>query len=208
MSPVRCETANSSTSHGCRTTWRPTCRRRRDRSTVEQFPHGHSNLTYLLRLGDQEWVLRRPPFGNRVKTAHDMGREYRILSRLCQVYPPAPRPVLYCEDESDPGRTVLPDGAAQRGHPPRHSAARPADSARAGAAALRDARRQHGPAARARLPRGRAGRPRQARGLRRAPGDRLDQAVPGRPDRRRPRPGADDRPGWPRTGRPSRPVRP
>ena len=67
---------------------------------VEQFPHGHSNLTYLLRTGGQEWVLRRPPFGNRVKTAHDMGREYRILSRLCHVYAPAPAPVLYCEDES------------------------------------------------------------------------------------------------------------
>jgi aminoglycoside phosphotransferase (APT) family kinase protein len=67
---------------------------------VEQFPHGHSNLTYLIRAGNQEWVLRRPPFGNRVKTAHDMGREYRILSRLCRVYPPAPAPALYCEDES------------------------------------------------------------------------------------------------------------
>ncbi|MFI5459020.1 MAG: phosphotransferase family protein [Isosphaerales bacterium] len=67
---------------------------------IEQFPHGHSNLTYLIRLGNQEWVLRRPPFGNRVKTAHDMGREYRILSRLCHVYGPAPAPVLYCEDES------------------------------------------------------------------------------------------------------------
>jgi len=67
---------------------------------VEQFPHGHSNLTYLLRMGDQEWVLRRPPFGNRVKTAHDMGREYRILSRLCHVYQPAPAPSLYCDDET------------------------------------------------------------------------------------------------------------
>jgi aminoglycoside phosphotransferase (APT) family kinase protein len=68
--------------------------------TVEQFPHGHSNLTYLLRLGGSEWVLRRPPFGNRVKTAHDMGREYRVLSKLCSVYPAAPRPLLYCQDES------------------------------------------------------------------------------------------------------------
>jgi aminoglycoside phosphotransferase (APT) family kinase protein len=67
---------------------------------IEQFPHGHSNLTYLIRAGTQEWVLRRPPFGNRVKTAHDMGREYRILSRLCKVYGPAPAPALYCEDES------------------------------------------------------------------------------------------------------------
>jgi aminoglycoside phosphotransferase (APT) family kinase protein len=67
---------------------------------IEQFPHGHSNLTYLLHLGGQELVLRRPPFDNRVKTAHDMGREYRILSRLCRVYESAPRPVLFCEDES------------------------------------------------------------------------------------------------------------
>ena len=67
---------------------------------VEQFPHGHSNLTYLIRSGEQEWVLRRPPFGNRVKTAHDMGREYRILSKLCYVYPPAPGPALYCDDDS------------------------------------------------------------------------------------------------------------
>ena len=66
---------------------------------VEQFLHGHSNLTYLIHLGDRELVLRRPPFGNRVKTAHDMGREYRILSRLSPVYPPAPRPVLFCEDD-------------------------------------------------------------------------------------------------------------
>ncbi len=68
--------------------------------TVEQFPGGASNLTYLLRLGDQELVLRRPPFGNRVKSAHDMGREFRVLSKLHVVYEPAPRPLLYCEDES------------------------------------------------------------------------------------------------------------
>jgi aminoglycoside phosphotransferase (APT) family kinase protein len=66
--------------------------------SVEQFASGHSNLTYLLRLGAAEWVLRRPPFGNQVKSAHDMGREYRVLSKLCLVYPPAPRPVLYCDD--------------------------------------------------------------------------------------------------------------
>ncbi|HKB04069.1 MAG TPA: phosphotransferase family protein [Gemmataceae bacterium] len=67
--------------------------------TVEQFPHGHSNLTYLVRFGDREFVLRRPPFGNQVKTAHDMGREYRVLSKLWSVYPPAPRPYLHCEDD-------------------------------------------------------------------------------------------------------------
>src|SRR5262245_26738025 len=67
---------------------------------VEQFPHGHSNLTYLLRLGSAEFVLRRPPFGNQVKTAHDMGREYRVLSALSGVYAAAPRPLIQCADES------------------------------------------------------------------------------------------------------------
>jgi aminoglycoside phosphotransferase (APT) family kinase protein len=66
--------------------------------TVEQFPGGHSNLTYLVRHGAEAYVLRRPPFGTQVKTAHDMGREHRVLSRLAPVYPQAPRPILYCED--------------------------------------------------------------------------------------------------------------
>ena len=65
---------------------------------IEQFPRGYSNLTYLLRLGEQELVLRRPPFGANVKSAHDMGREYRILRGLERVYAKAPRPLLYCED--------------------------------------------------------------------------------------------------------------
>ncbi len=69
---------------------------------VEQFPGGHSNLTYLLRFGgsleDTELVLRRPPVGSKVKSAHDMGREYRVLSRLYAVYPKAPRALLHCDD--------------------------------------------------------------------------------------------------------------
>lgn len=67
---------------------------------VEQFPSGHSNLTYLLRAGDRELVLRRPPFGSTVKSAHDMGREYTVLSKLHPVYPPAPKPMAFCEDEA------------------------------------------------------------------------------------------------------------
>ncbi len=66
---------------------------------VEQFPSGFSNLTYLLRAGDRELVLRRPPIGAKIKTAHDMGREYRILTHLQPVYKKVPRPLLYCEDE-------------------------------------------------------------------------------------------------------------
>src|SRR5205823_3181692 len=65
---------------------------------IRQFPSGHSNLTYLVRSGNEQWVLRRPPFGNQVKTAHDMGREFRVLSRLCDLFPPAPRPVLFCDN--------------------------------------------------------------------------------------------------------------
>ena len=66
--------------------------------TVEQFPDGYSNLTYLIRLGDDELVLRRPPFGNKVASAHDMGREFRMLSRLSKVFPAAPQPELFCDD--------------------------------------------------------------------------------------------------------------
>ncbi|HRI04323.1 MAG TPA: phosphotransferase family protein [Pyrinomonadaceae bacterium] len=67
---------------------------------VEQFPAGSSNLTYLVHLGDTEYVLRRPPFGNTVKTAHDMDREFNVLSKLSAVYPPAPKPLLICKDLS------------------------------------------------------------------------------------------------------------
>jgi aminoglycoside phosphotransferase (APT) family kinase protein len=68
--------------------------------TVLQFPHGHSNLTYLIRSGSADWVLRRPPLGNQVKSAHDMIREYCVLSGLSRVFPPAPVPLAVCEDES------------------------------------------------------------------------------------------------------------
>jgi aminoglycoside phosphotransferase (APT) family kinase protein len=67
---------------------------------IEQFPHGHSNLTYLLRVGTTEFVLRRPPFGNQVQTAHDMSREYRVLCKLSAVFPEAPQPYLFCDDRS------------------------------------------------------------------------------------------------------------
>jgi aminoglycoside phosphotransferase (APT) family kinase protein len=68
--------------------------------SVMQFPKGHSNLTYLLRVGDREVVLRRAPFGVKVKSAHDMKREYDILSALKGVYGRAPKPIAFCDDES------------------------------------------------------------------------------------------------------------
>jgi aminoglycoside phosphotransferase (APT) family kinase protein len=67
---------------------------------VRQFPRGHSNLTYSLQLGDRELVLRRPPFGSKVKSAHDMSREFRVLSKLHSVYYPAPEVLLYGDDDS------------------------------------------------------------------------------------------------------------
>lgn len=66
--------------------------------TVEQFPGGFSNLTYLLRLGDQELVLRRPPFGTAIKSAHDMEREFRVLTALSGHFPKIPQPLVYCAD--------------------------------------------------------------------------------------------------------------
>ena len=66
---------------------------------VAQFPGGHSNLTYLIRAGAQSFVLRRPPFGSKVKTAHDMGREFKVLSCLHGHYAPAPEPLAHCTDD-------------------------------------------------------------------------------------------------------------
>ncbi|VFQ44019.1 phosphotransferase family protein [Desulfoluna butyratoxydans] len=66
--------------------------------TLTQFPSGFSNLTYLVRVGETEMVLRRPPFGARIKSAHDMGREYRILSALRPHFPYCPEPLYYTED--------------------------------------------------------------------------------------------------------------
>lgn len=67
---------------------------------VLQFPNGSANLTYLLRFGGRPLVLRRPPFGRIAPGAHDMTREHRVLSRLWRAFPPAPRALLLCEDES------------------------------------------------------------------------------------------------------------
>ncbi len=68
--------------------------------TVEQFPGGHSNLTYLVRTGGREYVLRRPPLGPVAPKAHDMAREYRVLAKVHPAFPPAPEVYLLCEDPS------------------------------------------------------------------------------------------------------------
>jgi aminoglycoside phosphotransferase (APT) family kinase protein len=61
---------------------------------------GKSNLTYRLASGSQSWVLRRPPLGHVLATAHDMAREYRVMSALAPTPVPVPEMVTLCEDRS------------------------------------------------------------------------------------------------------------
>jgi aminoglycoside phosphotransferase (APT) family kinase protein len=68
-----------------------------------QFHAGHSNLTYLVKHGDHEIVIKRAPPGERAKSAHDMGREFTVLSKLYGHYKFAPRALAYCEDASIAG---------------------------------------------------------------------------------------------------------
>ncbi|MCW2621353.1 MAG: aminoglycoside phosphotransferase, partial [Frankiales bacterium] len=74
---------------------------------VLQFPNGSANLTYLASFGERRFVLRRPPFGVLAPGAHDMKREYRVLSRLWQAYDRAPRAFLLCEDHEVAGGDLL-----------------------------------------------------------------------------------------------------
>lgn len=67
---------------------------------ISQFPGGASNLTYLLEYPDRELVLRRPPFGHKARSAHDMGREFRILNQLKQAFPYCPQAYLHCTDDT------------------------------------------------------------------------------------------------------------
>ncbi|HEY0406892.1 MAG TPA: phosphotransferase family protein, partial [Pyrinomonadaceae bacterium] len=102
---------------------------------VEQFPGGHSNLTYLLRFGSQEFVMRRPPFGPVPPKAHDMAREYRILEAVHPVYTLAPRPFVLCEDASVAGATFYlmerRRGLVVRSVEPKELAERPQERRRA-----------------------------------------------------------------------------
>jgi aminoglycoside phosphotransferase (APT) family kinase protein len=95
---------------------------------VRQFPNGAANLTYLLALGPHELVLRRPPMGQIAPGAHDMKREFKVLSRLWRRFDRAPRAYVFCDDHAILGadffvmerrrgevvRTVIPD--AMRAH--------------------------------------------------------------------------------------------
>ncbi len=69
-----------------------------NRLEIEQFPGGHSNLTYLLRGSERDYVLRRSPMGPLAPKAHDMAREFRVLRAINPHFPPAPAVCLLCED--------------------------------------------------------------------------------------------------------------
>jgi aminoglycoside phosphotransferase (APT) family kinase protein len=68
--------------------------------TFERHRAGHSNETFFVRRSGHEWVLRRPPRGAFLPTAHDVLREHRVLVALADTPVRAPRPVLVCDDES------------------------------------------------------------------------------------------------------------
>lgn len=66
---------------------------------ISQFPSGFSNLTYLMKSGDNEYVLRRPPFGANIKGGHDMSREFKVLKALEPFYAKVPKALLFCDDQ-------------------------------------------------------------------------------------------------------------
>ena len=69
--------------------------------SIQQFPNGYSNLTYLIKTEEEEYILRRPPFGANIKSAHDMEREFNVLSSLQKAgFTKVPEPILFCADES------------------------------------------------------------------------------------------------------------
>ncbi len=66
---------------------------------IKQYPSGFSNLTYLITQGSTQYVLRRPPYGTKARSAHDMNREFRVLTFLEKSYPEAPQPIHFCDDK-------------------------------------------------------------------------------------------------------------
>ncbi len=73
--------------------------------TIEQFPGGHSNLTYLLRTPVREYVLRRGPLGPVAPKAHDMAREYMVLKAVHPFFAPAPRFFICAKTRRSPAQS-------------------------------------------------------------------------------------------------------
>lgn len=86
--------------------------------SVSLISGGRSNLTYLVEARERRVVLRRPPLGHVLPTAHDMGREWRVISALAPTPVPVPQPVAFCADEDVIGAPFYlmeyVDGAAVR----------------------------------------------------------------------------------------------
>ncbi len=72
----------------------------RGEPVVSQYPAGNSNLTYRLQYCNHDLVVRRPPFGTKARSAHSMGREYRVMNALRPVYPAVPETLHYTDDET------------------------------------------------------------------------------------------------------------
>jgi aminoglycoside phosphotransferase (APT) family kinase protein len=91
---------------------------------VERHRAGHSNETFFVRRGGHRWVLRRPPRGAFLPTAHDVMREYRVLAALADTPVRAPAPVLACADPAVIGAPFylmeLVEGAVPRSALPPH----------------------------------------------------------------------------------------
>ena len=145
--------------------------------SVLQFPNGSANLTYLVRIGDTELVVRRPPFGRLAPGAHDMRREFRAVDALSRHFDRAAHAYLFCDDHDVIGSdflvveyrhgVVVWDHVPDRDGPPRRR--RPAHR-------VRRRRRARRPAP-ARPGRRRPRRPRPARRVRRATGVGVAQAL-------------------------------
>jgi aminoglycoside phosphotransferase (APT) family kinase protein len=100
---------------------------------IQQFATGLANINYRLRVDGRDVVLRRPPPGDLPPGAHDMKREYRVLSKLSKVFPPAPDSMHLCENtdvigvpfqlmEYRPGRVIKGDDASFIGDDPDRAA--------------------------------------------------------------------------------------
>jgi aminoglycoside phosphotransferase (APT) family kinase protein len=70
---------------------------------AEVIGHGRSNITYRLSAGGEQWVLRRPPLARVLPTAHDMKREFRVISAMKGTDVPAPEAIALCEDTAVTG---------------------------------------------------------------------------------------------------------
>ena len=102
--------------------------------TAELIAGGRSNLTYAISNGTSTWVLRRPPLGHVLPTAHDMVREYRVLTALAGTGVPVPAHLRAVRGPRGQRRAVLRDGEGRRRHLPRrrraHRSSTPSDARR------------------------------------------------------------------------------